>query len=61
MNVVQPKISNHLPDLAMLPNPVNSDLQKGFIVFQAVEKYVWSASLVWALKLGGENDFGKCG
>jgi len=32
------KIFDHLPDLAALPNSVNSDLAKGFTVPQADEK-----------------------
>jgi hypothetical protein len=59
LNVAQQTISDHLPDLVMLPNPVNSDLKKGFTVFQTAEKHGWPESLVWALKLDGKNDLGK--
>jgi hypothetical protein len=39
---------------------VNSDLQKGFIVLQVAEKHGWPESLVWATKLDGKDDPGKC-
>ncbi len=43
-----------------MPNPVNNDLKKGFTASQAAEKHGWPESLVWALKLDGKNDLGKC-
>ena len=59
LNVAQQTISDHLPDLAMLPNPVNSDLKKGFTVFQTAEKHGWPESLLWSIKIKGKDDFTK--
>jgi hypothetical protein len=51
---------DHLASLAMLPNPLNARLQKGFTVSQTSEKHGWPESLVWAVKLDGKDDLGKC-
>ncbi len=53
------RIRDHLANLAMLPNPPNSDLGKGFTVPQTAEKHGWPEPLVWALKLAGKNDAAK--
>jgi len=46
--------------LAILLKVVNDDLKKGFTVPQVAEKHNWSESLVWAVKLDGKDDLGKC-
>lgn len=54
------KIRDHLANLAMLPNPPNSDLKKGFTVPQVSEKHDWPEPLVWSLKLKDKEDAAKC-
>ncbi len=39
---------------------VNSELKQGFTVSQVAEKHGWPESLVWAVKLDGKDDLGKC-
>ncbi|MBN1907579.1 MAG: hypothetical protein JW927_21035 [Deltaproteobacteria bacterium] len=39
---------------------LNTDLKKGFTVSQVTEKHGWPESLVWAVKLDGKDDLGKC-
>ncbi|MBN1905911.1 MAG: transcriptional regulator, partial [Deltaproteobacteria bacterium] len=57
---LQQSISKQLQLLARLPKVVNDDLKKGFTVSQTAEKHSWPESLVWALKLEGKDDLGKC-
>ena len=52
----QQTISGHLPKMATLPNPVNSDLSRGFTVSQVAEKHNWTEPMVWALALKGRED-----
>ena len=59
LGLLQSVISSYLSDLAMLPNPINSDLKKGFTVTQVAEKHCWPESLVWAVKLSGKDDLDK--
>ena len=59
LNEKRERIRDHLANLAMLPNPPNSDLGKGFTVPQTAEKHGWPEPLVWALKLAGKNDAAK--
>jgi len=42
--------------MAMLPNPLNSDLKQGFTVPQVAEKHGWPEPLVWSLALEGKED-----
>jgi hypothetical protein len=35
-------LSDHSPKMAALPNPVNSDLRKGFTVSRVAEKHGWT-------------------
>jgi predicted transcriptional regulator len=60
LGILQSVISNYLSEKAVLPNPINSDLKKGFTVTQTAENHGWPESLVWALKLDGKNDLDKC-
>ena len=53
------RIRDHLANLAIPPNPPNSDLEKGFTVPQTAEKHGWPEPLVWSLKLSGKNDAAK--
>ena len=52
----QQTISNHLPKMATLPNPVNTDLSQGFTVPQVAEKHGWTEPMVWSLALEGRED-----
>ena len=38
-NMPQRTISDHLAEMAELPNPLNTDLSKGFTVAQVAEKH----------------------
>ncbi len=42
--------------MATLPNPVNSDLSRGFTVSQVAEKHDWTEPMVWSLALEGKED-----
>ena len=59
LDIARETVRDHLAKLAILPNPPNSDLKKGFTVSQTAEKHGWPESLVWALKLEGKNDAAK--
>ena len=54
--VPQQTISNHLPKMPELANPVNSDLSKGFTIIQVAQKHHWPESMVWSLALEGKAD-----
>jgi hypothetical protein len=56
----QKTISDHLAKIEIFQNPLNSDLKQGFTVSQVAEKHGWPDSLVWALKLKGNNDIARC-
>ncbi|EMS77449.1 putative chromosome partitioning protein ParB [Desulfotignum phosphitoxidans DSM 13687] len=49
-------IRDHLAEMAVLPNPPNADLKKGFTVSQVAEKHGWPDPMVWSLALEGRND-----
>ncbi len=59
LNVLQSGISSYLSEKATLPNPINSEIEKGFTVTQIAEKHGWPEFLVWSLKLDGKNDLNK--
>ena len=42
-------ISAHLPKMAALPNPVNSDLRRGFTVSRVAEKHGWTELMLVGL------------
>jgi hypothetical protein len=44
-------IRDHLAEMAILPNPPNADLKKGFTVAQVAEKPGWTDPMVWSLVL----------
>lgn len=52
----QQTISGHLPKMATLPNPVNSDLSRGFTVAQVAEKHNWTEPMVWSLAMEDKED-----
>ena len=52
----QQTISGHLPKMATLPNPVNSDLSRGFTVSQVAEKHNWTEPMVWSLAMEDKED-----
>ena len=54
--VPQQTISNHLPKMPELANPVNSDLSKGFTIIQVAQKHHWPEPMVWSLALEGNAD-----
>jgi hypothetical protein len=37
-------IRGHLAEMAVLPNPLKADLQRGFTVAQVAEKHGWTES-----------------
>ncbi len=43
----------------MWPNPLNTDLKKGFTVPQVAEKHGWAEPLVWSIALEGKDDLQK--
>jgi len=49
-------IRDHLADLAVLPNPPNADLSKGFTVAQVAEKHGFTQPMVWSMALDGKDD-----
>jgi DNA-binding CsgD family transcriptional regulator len=56
LTVARETVRDHLAEMAMLPNPPNSDLEKGFTVSQVSEKHGWPEPLVWSLALEGKED-----
>jgi len=52
----QQTISGHLPKMATLPNPVNTDLSRGFTVSQVAEKHNWTEPMIWSLALEDKED-----
>ena len=56
LGVSQQTVSDHLPKMATSPNPVNTDLKRGFTVAQVAEKYGWPEPLVWSHALEGKDD-----
>jgi len=70
LGVPQQTISNHLPKMAVLPNPVNTELRQGFTVPQVAEKHAcpvgpedrtggWTEPLVWSIALEGKDDLDR--
>ncbi|MDA3831944.1 MAG: DNA methyltransferase [Spirochaetales bacterium] len=59
LDVPQQTISNHLPKMAVLPNPVNTELKQGFTVPQVAEKHGWAEPLVWSIALEGKEDLDR--
>ena len=59
LGVPQQTISNHLPKMAVLPNPVNTELKQGFTVPQVAEKHGWAEPLVWSIALEGKDDLDR--
>ena len=49
-------VRDHLAEMAVLPNPPNADLSRGFTVAQVAEKHGWPEPLVWSLALEGKTD-----
>jgi ParB-like chromosome segregation protein Spo0J len=60
LDLPQKTISDHLARLATLPNPLNSELEKGFTVSQTAEKHGWPEPMVWSNKLKHMDDAAKC-
>ncbi len=56
LGLPQQTVSNHLPKMAVLPNPVNTELKRGFTVPQVAEKHGWAEPLVWSIALEGKDD-----
>jgi ParB-like chromosome segregation protein Spo0J len=56
LNLSQQTISDHLPKMAALPNPVNADLSRGYTVAQVAEKHGWREPMVWSVALEGNVD-----
>ena len=54
--VNQASIHNHLLKMPALANLINSDLKKGFTVFQVAEKHGWTEPMVWSLAIEGKED-----
>ena len=49
-------IRDHLAEKAVLPNPPNADLSRGFTIAQVAQKHDWTDPMVWSLALEGKND-----
>ena len=45
--------------MAVLPNPVNTELKQGFTVPQVAEKHGWTEPLVWSIGLEGKDDLDR--
>ena len=56
LNIPQRTLSGHLAKMATLPNPLNSDLSRGFTVPQVADKHTWTEPMVWSLALEGKED-----
>ncbi len=44
-------VRDHLAKMAVLPNPPNADLSRGFTVPQVAEKHQWKEPMVWSVAL----------
>jgi len=51
LGVSQQTISDHLPKMPALANPVDSDLSRGFTVAQVAEKHGRTGPMAWSLAL----------
>jgi len=56
LGTTQVSIHDHLSKMAALPNPINTDLSRGFTVAQVAEKHGWTEPMVWSLALEGKED-----
>ncbi|RKZ25960.1 transcriptional regulator [bacterium] len=56
LSIPQRTLSGHLAKMATLPNPLNTDLSKGFTVPQVAEKHNWTEPMVWSLALEDKED-----
>jgi len=56
LGIPQRTLSDHLAEMARLPNPLNSDLSRRFTVPQVAEKHGWTEPMVWSLALDGKDD-----
>ncbi|MEA3417328.1 MAG: DNA methyltransferase [Thermodesulfobacteriota bacterium] len=56
LSIPQRTLSGHLAKMATLPNPLNTDLSRGFTVPQVAEKYNWTEPMVWSLALEDKED-----
>ena len=56
LSIPQRTLSGHLAKMATLPNPLNTDLSRGFTVPQVAEKYGWTEPMVWSLALEDKED-----
>ncbi len=56
LNLPQQTISDHLPKMAVLPNPVKADLSRGYTVAQVAGKHGWTEPMVWSLAFEGKDD-----
>ncbi|MEA3416673.1 MAG: DNA methyltransferase, partial [Thermodesulfobacteriota bacterium] len=56
LSIPQRTLSGHLAKMATLPNPLNTDLSRGFTVPQVAEKHNWTEPMVWSLALEDKED-----
>jgi len=56
LSIPQKTLSDHLAKMATLPNPLNSDLSRGFTVSQVAEKHNWTEPMVWSQALKDKED-----
>ena len=56
LGIPQRTLSDHLAEMAELPNPLNADLSRGFPVVQVAEKHGWPEPMVWSIALEDKDD-----
>lgn len=56
LGIPQRTLSDHLAEMAELPNPLNADLSRGFPVVQVAEKHGWPEPMVWSIALEHKDD-----
>ena len=56
LGLAQKTINDHLAKMAVLPNPLNTDLSQGFTVSQVAQKHGWTEPMVWSLALEDKDD-----
>ena len=59
LSIPQRTLSDHLAKMATLPNPLNSDLSRGFTVSQVAEKHNWTEPMVWSQALEDKEDLDR--
>jgi hypothetical protein len=59
LSIPQRTLSDHLAKMATLPNPLNTDLSRGFTVSQVAEKHNWTEQMVWSLALEDKEDLNR--